>query len=113
MEAWLLKYWSIISWCVGGILTAGCTIHGSVLIWLLKLISKKVGRPEFENRVSNIEQQVSTISSQVLEIYEQNGKIVAGLKALEEASLAADKNIKEHIDRLEKGHEMARLRSVE
>ena len=102
MEAWVFKYWQMISWCVGGIASAACAVHGSILVWLLKSIAKKVDRHEFDSRVKTIEMQIGGMTDHVVDIYKQNGEIVAGLKALKEASLMADKNMKEHIERLEK-----------
>ena len=98
MEAFFLKYWQIISWGAGGL----CTVHGSVLVWVLKLIGKKIDRPEFENRVALIEHQVSSINSQLIIIARQNGEMLAGISAIKESSKDGDQQIKELLGRLER-----------
>jgi len=98
VEAFILKYWEIASWAAGGL----CTVHGSVLLWVLRLIGKKVDRPEFESRILVIETQINMMHQQLIKIAEQNGSIKADVLATKEASEKGERNIKELIRQLEK-----------
>ena len=98
MEPFILKYSAYISWLLGAL----CTLHVSVLAWVLKLIGKKVSRPEFENRIGVIERQISSINAQLIKISEQNGMLLAEISATKEASEKGERNIKELINRLGK-----------
>ena len=98
MEALFLKYWPGVSWTAGGL----CTVHGSVLLWVLRLIGKKVDRPEFESRLLVIETQINTMHQQLIKIAEQNGSIKADVRATKEASETGERHLKELIEKLEK-----------
>jgi len=97
MESWILKYWQVVSWTAGGL----CTVHGSVLVWVLRLIGKKVDRNEFESRMIVIETQINIMHNQLIKISEQNGSIKSCIQATKEASEKSERNIKELIRRLE------------
>ena len=91
-----MKYSAYISWTAGAL----CTLHVSVLAWVLKLIGTKVSRPEFESRIGLVERQINSINLQLVKIAEQNGKLLAGILATKEASEKGERNIKELIQQL-------------
>lgn len=98
MESFILKYAAYISWLAGAL----CTLHVSVLAWVLKLISTKVSRPEFESRISLVERQINSINLSLIKISEQNGKLLAEICATKEASEKGEREIKELINLLKK-----------